>query len=139
MFSVASRVRLENHFSPNLGILYYVLINVNYKQHGNTSCFVLNGTRQKISGTSGTTGTTSSTAPRTDPLAQLLRRFRGTCGMPSLFALNNAVFSEKCKRIVENQGGRFKTRGRRASAVDPVLFIVPLKPHRYTKCITRWV
>jgi hypothetical protein len=21
--------------------------------------------------------------------------------------------------------------------VDPVLFVVPLKPHRYTKCITR--
>jgi hypothetical protein len=23
--------------------------------------------------------------------------------------------------------------------VDPVLFIIPLKPHRYTKCITRCV
>ena len=58
-------------------------------------------------------------------------------GMPPLFALNNAVFSEKCKRIVENKGGRFERQAAVLSLVDPVLFIVPLEPHCYTKCITR--
>ena len=45
-------------------------------------------------------------------------------GMPPLFALNNAVFSEKCKRIVENKGGRFKREAAVLPLVDPVLFIV---------------
>jgi hypothetical protein len=55
-------------------------------------------------------------------------------------------FSEKCKRIVENKGGRFEREAAVLLLVDPVLFIVLvsdrgslLKPHRYTKCITRCV
>ena len=50
-------------------------------------------------------------------------------GMPPLLALHNAVFSEKCKRIVENKGGRFEREAVVLPLVDPVLFIVPLKPH----------
>ena len=48
-------------------------------------------------------------------------------GMPPLFALNDAVFSEKCKRIVENKGGRFEREAVVLPLVDPVLFIVVLK------------
>jgi hypothetical protein len=59
--------------------------------------------------------------------------------MPPLFTLNNAVLAEKCKRIVENKGGRFEREAAVLPLVDPVLFVVPLKPHRYTKCITRRV
>jgi hypothetical protein len=36
-----------------------------------------------------------------------------------------------------NKGGRFEREAVVLPLVDPVLFIVPLKPHRYTKCITR--
>ena len=56
---------------------------------------------------------------------------------PPLFALNNAVFSEKCKRIVESKGGRFERQALCFRWLIPFFFIVPLKPHRYTKCITR--
>lgn len=57
--------------------------------------------------------------------------------MPPLFALNNAVLAENYKRIVENKSGRFEREAIVLPPIDPVLFIVPLKPHRYTKCITR--
>ncbi len=57
--------------------------------------------------------------------------------MPPLFAVDNAVFSENCKRSMVNKGGRFEREAVVLPLVDPVLFIVPLKPHRYTKCITR--
>ena len=57
--------------------------------------------------------------------------------MPPLFALNNSVPAEDCKRIVENKGRRFEREAFVLPLVDPVLFIVPLEPHRYTKCITR--
>ena len=60
-------------------------------------------------------------------------------GMPPLLAPNDTVFSEKRKRIVEDKGGRFEREAVVLPLVDPVLFIVPLKPHRYTKCITRRV
>ena len=72
------------------------------------------------------TWTTSSTAPRADPIA---------CHRCSPSTMRS--FSENCKRIVENKGVRFKREAVVPPLVDPVLFIVPLKPHRYTKCITR--
>ena len=56
--------------------------------------------------------------------------------MPPLFALHDAIFAENCKGIVENKGGRLKREAVVLPLVDPVLFIVPFKPHRYTKCIT---
>jgi hypothetical protein len=57
--------------------------------------------------------------------------------MPPPFALDDAVFAERCIRIVEDKGGRFEREAVVLPLVDPVFFIVPLKPHRYTKCITR--
>jgi hypothetical protein len=57
-------------------------------------------------------------------------------GIPPLFALNNAALAENSEWIVENKGGRFECEATVLPPVDPVLFIVPLKMHRYTKCIT---
>ncbi len=61
----------------------------------------------------------------------------GSYGVPPLFALCDAVFSENCKGIVKNKRSRLKRQTVVLPLVDPVLFIVPFEPHRYTKCITR--
>jgi hypothetical protein len=61
----------------------------------------------------------------------------GSYGMPPLFALRGAVFSENYKGIVKNKRSRLECQAVVFPLVDPVLFIGPLKPHRYTKCITR--
>jgi hypothetical protein len=37
---------------------------------------------------------------------------------------------------VKNTRSRLKRQAVVLAPVDPVLFIVPFKPHRYTKCIT---
>jgi len=60
----------------------------------------------------------------------------GSYGVPPLFALCDAVFSENGKGIVKNKRSRLKRQAVVLPLVDPVLFIVPFKPHRYTKCIT---
>jgi hypothetical protein len=59
--------------------------------------------------------------------------------MPPPFARDDGVFSEKSERIVENKGRSFERDATVLTVVDPVLLIVLLKPHRYTKCITRWL
>jgi hypothetical protein len=56
--------------------------------------------------------------------------------VPPLFALCDPVFSETCEGIVKNKRSRLKRQTVVLPLVDPVLFIVPFKPHRYTKCIT---
>src|SRR5271165_2381918 len=56
--------------------------------------------------------------------------------MPPLFARNNTVLTENGKRIIKSKCSRFEREAVVLPLVDPVLFIVPLKPHRYTKCIT---
>jgi hypothetical protein len=56
--------------------------------------------------------------------------------MPSLFALCNALFPENGKGIVKNKRSRPERQAIVLPLIDPVLFIVPFEPHRYTKCIT---
>ncbi len=60
----------------------------------------------------------------------------GAYSVPPLFAFCDAIFSENCKGIVKNKRSRLKRQAVVLALVDPVLFIVSFKPHRYTKCIT---
>jgi len=61
---------------------------------------------------------------------------RHSYGVPPLFARHDAVLAEHCMRIVEHTGRALETEAVVFLFVDPVLFGVPFKPHRYTKCIT---
>src|SRR5450759_4060950 len=71
------------------------------------------------------TWTTSSTAP-----------LYGSNGVPPLFASHDAILAEDCVGIVGNQRRSFERDATVLQLVDPVLFAVPFKPHRHTKCIT---
>ena len=65
----------------------------------------------------------------------------GRDGVPSLFARHDAVFAEGYAGIVENKRRTGKGEAAvsllpRLFLINPVLLTVPLKPHRYTNCIT---
>ena len=62
---------------------------------------------------------------------------RGSNGVPPLFARHDAVLAKNCVRIVENERGGVEREAVVLLLVDPALFTIPLKPHRYTKCITQ--
>jgi hypothetical protein len=59
----------------------------------------------------------------------------GANGVPSLLAVDDSIFAERCMGIVEDQGGGLK-RDTVLLLVDPVLLGIPFKSHRYTNCIT---
>src|SRR5271165_6560150 len=69
---------------------------------------------------------------------QQYRLLNGFDGMPPLFAVDDAIFSEYYIWIVKDQG-----RARKRESVLPliggVLFFAPFKLHRYTYCITAGV
>src|ERR1035437_3182508 len=71
------------------------------------------------------TWTTNSTAPVAIPMA---------CHRCSPATI--AVLAEDCMGIVEHKGRALETEAVVFLFVDPVLFGVPFKPHRYTQCIT---
>ena len=60
------------------------------------------------------------------------RARRHSYGVPPLFAGHYAVLAEDCMGIVEHKGRALETKAVVFLFVDPVLFGVPLKPHRYT-------
>src|SRR5271157_1342162 len=64
------------------------------------------------------------------------RPLRGSNSVPPLVAIHDAILVEDYVGIVENQRRALKRDATVLPLVDPVLFAVPLKPHRYTICIT---
>jgi hypothetical protein len=56
--------------------------------------------------------------------------------VPPLFAIHDAILAEDYVGIIENQRRTFERDATVLPLVDPVLFAVPLKSHRYTICIT---
>src|SRR5271157_2782995 len=64
------------------------------------------------------------------------RPLRGSNSVPPFVAIHDAILVEDYVGIVENQRRALKRDATVFPLVDPVLFAVPLKPHRYTICIT---
>ena len=60
----------------------------------------------------------------------------GSYGVPPLFATHDAVLAEDYMGIVKNVCRTLERDATVIQLVDPVLFAVPFKSHRYTKCIT---
>src|ERR1019366_5439700 len=67
------------------------------------------------------------------------RPLHGSNGVPPLFARHDAILVEDYARIIENECRTLESDSTVLLLVDPVLFTVPFKSHRYTKCITRTV
>src|ERR1035441_3142093 len=64
------------------------------------------------------------------------RPLYGSNGVPLLFASYDAILAEDYARIIENECLTLESDSTVLLLVDPVLFTVPFKSHRYTKCIT---
>ena len=60
----------------------------------------------------------------------------GSNSVPPLFAIHDAILAEDYVGIIENQRCTLECDATVLPLVDPVLFAVPLKSHRYTVCIT---
>jgi len=63
-------------------------------------------------------------------------RIYGSYGMPSLFAIDNAILQQHEMGVVQNRGRCLESDAGVFRLVDPVLFVVPFESHRYTHCIT---